>query len=69
MQMFYATLKYCRRVIRMTTLLAKGKIQWISYKMALRPRQIAVLAPGGAMLFCDQEDEDGFFGNRGEGDF
>lgn len=59
--MFYATLKYCRRVIRMTTLLAKGKIQWISYKMPLRPGRITVLARGGGMLFCEQEHEDMFF--------
>jgi len=59
--MLDTTVRYGQRVIRMTTLLAKGKVQWISYKMALRPRQIAVLAPGGGMLFCDQEVEDGFF--------
>lgn len=59
--MIYATIKYGRRVIRMTIFLAKGKVSWISYKIALRPGQITVLAPGGGMLFCDQEVEDRFF--------
>lgn len=59
--MLDATVRYVRRVIRMTILLARGKVQWISYKMALRPGQITVLAPGGGMLFCEQEHEDMFF--------
>jgi hypothetical protein len=59
--MLDTTVRYGQRVIRMTTLLAKGKIQWISYKMPLRPGRITVLARGGGMLFCEQEHEDMFF--------
>jgi hypothetical protein len=59
--MLYEVLKYGRRVIRMTSLLATGKVQWISYKMSLRPGQISVLAIGGGMIFCDEETEALFF--------
>jgi len=59
--MLNATVKYGRRVIRMTGLLATGKILWISFKMGLRPGQISILAVGGGMFFCDQETEDMFF--------
>lgn len=59
--MLYETAKYGRRVIRMTAMLLKGQVMWISYKMALRPGQISVLATGGGMVFCDQETENMFF--------
>jgi hypothetical protein len=55
------TVKYAKRVIRMTILLVQGKVVWNSYKMALRPGRISVLAVGGGMFFCDQETEDMFF--------
>jgi hypothetical protein len=42
-------------------MLAKGQIVWLSYKMALRPGQISVLAAGGGLVFCEQETEDMFF--------
>lgn len=59
--MLNTTAKYGKRLIRMTTLLAKRQVRWIDYKMALRPGQVSVLAAGGGMLFCDQETEDMFF--------
>jgi hypothetical protein len=57
----YTAVKYGKRVARMTSMLAKGQIVWLSYKMALRPGQISVLAAGGGLVFCEQETEDMFF--------
>lgn len=36
----------------MTTFWADGTVGWSSYKMGLRPNQIAVLASNGGFVFC-----------------
>lgn len=59
--MLDATVKYGKRLIRMTNLLATRQVRWTDYKMALRPGQVSVMAAAGGMLFCDQETEDMFF--------
>lgn len=53
-----SSLKYAKRVIRMTSMLRSGTVQWGSYKMGLRPGQMAVLAAGGGFVFCDEATED-----------
>lgn len=53
-----SSLKYAKRVIRMTSMLCRGTVQWPSYKMGLRPGQMAVLATGGGFVFCEEATED-----------
>lgn len=53
-----SSIKYAKRVIRMTSMLRSGTVQWGSYKMGLRPGQMAVLAAGGGFVFCDEATED-----------
>ena len=50
--MFNSAALYAKRVARMTTFWADGTIGWTSYKMGLRPNQIAVLASNGGFVFC-----------------
>jgi len=52
------SIKYAKRVIRMSAMLLSGTVQWRSYVMALRPCQMAVLAAGGGFVFCDEATED-----------
>ena len=59
--MLDATVKYGKRLIRMTSLLATRQVRWTDFKMSLRPGQVAVLDAAGGMLFCDEETEDMFF--------
>ncbi|MFC5511139.1 hypothetical protein ACFPOU_08360 [Massilia jejuensis] len=56
--MLKSSLKYAKRVIRMTSMLRSGTVRWSSYKMGLRPGQMAVLAAGGGFVFCDEATED-----------
>ncbi|WP_379719410.1 hypothetical protein [Massilia jejuensis] len=42
----------------MTSMLRSGTVRWSSYKMGLRPGQMAVLAAGGGFVFCDEATED-----------
>lgn len=56
--MLKSSIKYAKRVIRMTSMLRNGTLMWSSYKMGLRPRQMAVLAAGGGFIFCDEATED-----------
>lgn len=56
--MLKPSIKYVKRVIRMTSMLCTGTVQWSSYKMGLRPGQMAVLAAGGGFVFCDEATED-----------
>ena len=56
--MLKSTLKYARRLTRMTSLLAHGTVHWVSFKMAMRPGQIAVLAAKGGFVFCDAVTDD-----------
>ena len=50
--MFNSAALYAKRVARMTTFWADGTVGWSSYKMGLRPNQIAVLASNGGFVFC-----------------
>lgn len=56
--MLKSSIKYAKRVIRMTSMLRSGTVQWGSYKMALRAGQVTVLAAGGSSVFCDESTED-----------
>jgi len=39
-------------------MLRSGRVQWSSYKMGLRPGQMAVLAASGGFVFCDEATEE-----------
>lgn len=53
-----SSINYAKRLIRMTSLLCRGSVHWHSFKMGLRPRQIAVLAAGGGFVFCEEATEE-----------
>jgi hypothetical protein len=55
--MFSSVTKYAKRVARMTTLWTDGTVGWGSYKMGLRPNQIAVLTASGGFVFCSMSPE------------
>jgi len=56
-----SSLKYAKRVTRMTSMLMRGTVRWSGFKMGMRPGQIAVLAASGGFVFCDEATEDMMF--------
>ena len=53
--------KYGSRVIRALSMLCRRTISFRSFRAALRPGQVSVLARAGGMVFCDAETERAFF--------